>query len=302
VPIDTTAFPNAKTADGGALADNNFPRVFDIKITQANGEQWTFATLKTALTAGTFYSTGGGANGDFEPSGAATGANNALAYDTYLTTPDHATNVAVPGKSDYVPGGGGATGKAQMPGTVTGRDTNIDPASFPTSIDATWGALQPWTAASAAAPTGSTYTIARLTVLGKSAGTINTGHISGNLHVNQLPPDVAYSAINIPLNGDLNVDGLVNSGDIPAFIQALSSVAAYQTAFPGSNPFFIGDYNNDGLLNSGDIPGFISILSAAGPVPGSDLAALGALVPEPTSAILMSGLLMGLAARRRRLA
>src|SRR5829696_1142403 len=58
VPIDTTAFPNAKTADGAALDDTKAPRVFDLRVTQADGEQWTVGTLKAALTGGTFYSHG----------------------------------------------------------------------------------------------------------------------------------------------------------------------------------------------------------------------------------------------------
>src|SRR3954464_14885666 len=37
------------------FAGLNFPRTFDIKVTQSGGEQWTVGTLVADLTKGTFY-------------------------------------------------------------------------------------------------------------------------------------------------------------------------------------------------------------------------------------------------------
>ena len=144
-----------------------------------------------------------------------------------------------------------------------------------------------------------TYTIAQITVLGKSAGT-SAGHVGGST----VTTDSAYSQLAIPLNGDFGgaggtPDGFVNSGDIAGFISALSNPSAYQTA-TGINPSFIGDFNNDGFFNSGDIAGFIQILSAAGPLPAGEISELQALVPEPASFAMIGVALFGMAARCRR--
>src|SRR5205814_5237997 len=145
-----------------------FPRVFDIKITQGASEHWTVQTLNAALTAGTFFSPAVG-NGDYLPEAP---TNTSVDYDTALTSPDRgavATHgaVKVVGQSDF--SGQGTTGPGLMPGQVTGRDTNIDPnaGNQNNTINVTWGQLAPQVN-----PDG-TYTVARLTVLGKSVGTVN---------------------------------------------------------------------------------------------------------------------------------
>jgi len=299
VKIDVPTYPNAKTADSGALADSKAPRVFDLQVTQGDGEHFTFASLQAALTKGTFYSPATG-NKDYAQPGLFAAANN-LVYDTYVTTPENAANILIPGQSDYVPGGGGSTGLGIMPGDYV-RDHAIEFVSdtgSPTNINVTFGAFQPWSAASAAAPTGSTYTIARLTILGKSAGTINAGHYSGSGHTG----DLSYSSIAIPLNGDMNGDGFTNGNDITAFISCLSSVATYHANFPlaFANEKWIADFNNDGFVNGNDISGFIGILSLPSDLPSDQAAALStlmSLVPEPT-AFAALGLLYPLVARRR---
>ncbi len=247
----------AKTADPTHLGDGAFPRTFDLQIHQVGGEHWTYATLQTALTAGGFYNPAVG-DSDYQPSAAAIGAVANLQFDTYLTTPDGGAgtvggaNIAVPGQSDYIPSGGGAQGKALFPGT--GHDSNFDPSNSPT-INVTWGALNPWNTNGATTPDG-TYTVAQITVLGKSAGTISAGHVGGS----GATTDAAYAAVSIPKNGDFNGDTLANNGDITAFINDLSD----PTSLHNPAILAIGDFNNDGLFNNGDITGFINYLSAVG--------------------------------------
>lgn len=292
VPIDPTVNSNT-----GELGNNTaFPRVFDVKMTQGAGEHWTVQTLNAALTAGSFFSPAVG-NGDYLV-GAPT--NTTVDYDTALTSPDGPSQVHVVGQSDF--SGQGTTGPGLMPGQVTGRDTYIDPnpTNQANTINVTWGELAPQTAGD------NTYTVARLTVLGKSAGTINAGHLTGTQHLNAAPPDIAYSAMVIPLNGDFNGDGFTNGGDITAFKSALTNDAQYHTDFPAAYPVtsFYGDFNNDGFFNGGDISGFKAILSAAGaPLSASDLAqlnSLGSLVPEPASIGLIGAAVLAMASRRRR--
>jgi len=297
VRVPIAAPVNSDTS--GELANNvAFPRVFDIQVTQGAGEHWTVQTLNAALTAGTFFSPAVG-NGDYLPEAP---TNTSVDYDTALTSPDRGAAtahgaVAVAGQSDF--SGQGTTGQGIMPGQVTGRDPNINPnaANQANTINVTWGQF-----AAQVNPDG-TYTVARLTVLGKSAGTVNAGHLTGTQHLNAAPPDVPYAAMVIPLNGDFNGDGFTNGGDITAFKSALTNDAAYHAAFPAAYPVtaFYGDFNNDGFFNGGDISGFKAILSAAGtPLNASELAQLGSLVPEPASMGLIGAAVLAMASRRRR--
>ncbi len=61
--------------------------------------------------------------------------------------------------------------------------------------------------------------------------------------------------------GDLNCDGLVNNGDIDAFILALNDPAAYAITYPACN-IDAADCNQDGLINNGDIDSFVGLLAA----------------------------------------
>jgi len=63
-----------------------------------------------------------------------------------------------------------------------------------------------------------------------------------------------------PHPGDLNCDGLVNNGDIPAFVLAMTDPAAYQQKFPGCDRLR-ADVNGDGIVNNADIPLFVELLT-----------------------------------------
>jgi parallel beta-helix repeat protein len=60
--------------------------------------------------------------------------------------------------------------------------------------------------------------------------------------------------------GDLNCDGLVNNGDIDAFVLALTDPGGYQQAYPNCT-VAAADMNGDSLVNNGDIDGFVSALT-----------------------------------------
>ena len=65
------------------------------------------------------------------------------------------------------------------------------------------------------------------------------------------------------LRGDLNCDGVVNFGDINAFVLALSDPNAYQRAYPNC-PLLNGDINADDHVDFGDINPFVALLSGGG--------------------------------------
>jgi hypothetical protein len=62
------------------------------------------------------------------------------------------------------------------------------------------------------------------------------------------------------LVGDVNCDGLVNNGDIDAFVLALTNATAYAALYPGCN-IMNADINGDGLVNNGDIDAFVALLT-----------------------------------------
>jgi len=59
--------------------------------------------------------------------------------------------------------------------------------------------------------------------------------------------------------GDLNCDGVLNTGDIPAFVLALVDPAGYAAAYPGCDPLQ-GDFNDSGGLDGLDVQGFVNAL------------------------------------------
>ncbi len=59
---------------------------------------------------------------------------------------------------------------------------------------------------------------------------------------------------------DANNDGLVNNGDIDAFVLALTDAAAYATQYPGCD-IMHADCTGDGLVNNGDIDAFVALLT-----------------------------------------
>jgi len=62
------------------------------------------------------------------------------------------------------------------------------------------------------------------------------------------------------VEGDLNCDGLVDSGDINPFVLALSDPDTWQQQNPGCD-IMNGDINSDGEFNLGDISPFVELLS-----------------------------------------
>jgi hypothetical protein len=89
--------------------------------------------------------------------------------------------------------------------------------------------------------------------------------------------------------GDFNRDGHVNAADIPAMMNALANIPAYESA-TGLNAQQleeIGDVNGDGVFNNADVQALINLLQAGG---GSTNP-----VPEPSTfllAVLVLGLLV----------
>lgn len=60
--------------------------------------------------------------------------------------------------------------------------------------------------------------------------------------------------------GDANGDGLVNNGDIEAFVLALLDPAGYAMAFPSIDPNVVLDFNSSGTFDNEDINGFLGAL------------------------------------------
>jgi parallel beta-helix repeat protein len=73
----------------------------------------------------------------------------------------------------------------------------------------------------------------------------------------------AYEFVPLIRRGDLNCDGLVNNGDIDAFVLVLTNPDGYATAYPDC-PMSSADCNGDGLMNNGDIDGFVALLTGGG--------------------------------------
>ncbi|HPM24405.1 MAG TPA: M1 family aminopeptidase [Phycisphaerae bacterium] len=68
---------------------------------------------------------------------------------------------------------------------------------------------------------------------------------------------VATFAVYVP--GDLNCDGIVNFGDVNAFVLALSNPGVWAETYPHC-PARSGDVDGDGAVNFGDINPFVSLI------------------------------------------
>ncbi len=84
------------------------------------------------------------------------------------------------------------------------------------------------------------------------------------------------------LLGDMNLDGVVDTGDVAPFVRALTDPAAYEAEY-GIDPVLVGDINQDGAFDTGDVAPFVELLvssdSGAIPEPGSlALLSLGGLM------------------------
>ena len=102
------------------------------------------------------------------------------------------------------------------------------------------------------------------------------------LPVNESP---IYLHLQIPepgaelIPGDMNLDGVVDTADVSAFVLALVDRQAYIDAY-GVDPTIAGDINADGVLDTGDVAPFVQLLVAR--QPGS--------LPEPGSAIVLTAI------------
>ena len=101
-----------------------------------------------------------------------------------------------------------------------------------------------------------------------------TAHPPGQGLVNALP-------------GDMNRDGVVDTGDVAPFVLALTDEQAYVDQY-GIDPVWPGDVNGDGVLDTGDVAPFVQLLVGGG----------GAAVPEPGT-LPVFGLGVMLLMRRR---
>ncbi len=118
------------------------------------------------------------------------------------------------------------------------------------------------------------------------------GHsFSGNApHL--LIDDVQLIAAEDPiLLGDMNFDGVVDTGDVAPFVLALTDAAAYQSQFGVDEATMIaaGDINEAGAFDTGDVAPFVEMLVGSG----------SASVPEPGSLALLGLGAIALMRRRR---
>ena len=91
------------------------------------------------------------------------------------------------------------------------------------------------------------------------------------------------------LLGDMNLDGVVDTGDVAPFVQALTDPATYITQFgiDETTMITLGDINQDGAFDTGDVAAFVEVLVGNGSV------------PEPGSLALLGLGAMGLLRRGR---
>jgi hypothetical protein len=100
--------------------------------------------------------------------------------------------------------------------------------------------------------------------------------------------------------GDMNIDGLVNDDDIPAFALGVQSVDSYRNAYLGEFPVTRG--SPDSVFDFDDIPWFVSLLDSSG-VGGASAkvqaAFAGFTIPEPSSIGLVALGMLSVARWRR---
>jgi hypothetical protein len=281
--VEVPLAAGAKTDDPQLGTLNNYPRSFQLQVTQGAGEHWSFASIQASLSGGHYYvPTTGDSNIGQDGVWNNVGARH-LQNDTYTTTPDGGSHTTILGLSDYP---ANQTGAAVMP-------TSSNAAN---AIDVTWGDQQ---AVNSAKGDG-TYTVASITVMGSGRTTL-VGHVGGTQHNftdTIYNSDSSFTGTNpfyIPLPMDFNNDGSSDTQDVPFILQVLTG----QTYTGVNNPLFVGDLNGDGSVDTQDVPAYLSILTGGGAT-ASELSALSALVPEPTSLGLLGCAAIGMLRRRRK--
>ncbi len=104
---------------------------------------------------------------------------------------------------------------------------------------------------------------------------------------------ITYS---LPLLGDFNQDGHVNSADISAAMATMTDLQSYETSEQLTDPqqfLDVADVNHDGKFNNADLQALLNLLKSGGgsnnSVPEPSTLVLGALV-----ALMLGGLRAGL--------
>jgi probable HAF family extracellular repeat protein len=106
-------------------------------------------------------------------------------------------------------------------------------------------------------PAGSGWVLTEANSINDSYQIAGTGLLAGVKHAYLLTCASGHCTV---VRGDVNCDGLVNNGDIDAFVLALTDSATYAAQFPGCN-ILSADINGDRLVNNGDIDAFVALLT-----------------------------------------
>ncbi len=125
------------------------------------------------------------------------------------------------------------------------------------------------------------------------------GPCVGDLFWDEIHPTTAgheflgHAALSLLLGsplGDLSGDGMINLGDVPAMMLALTDRAGYDTAYPTVDADIAGDIDNSGSFDLGDLRSFAAMFEPS--------AATALSVPEPSALILTALMLAGLMPRQ----
>jgi len=274
--LTVSLVPQAISA-AAVSADANLAgaRTFDLMVNQTS-EKWNVTDLKGVLgtgvgLAGGFYAPAGHTDIKYSPT--APSAN--LEYDTSVTTPrweqtQNAAHIDVLGRADFP--------APQAPPPAPGQ-----PYITSGGIDIVWGDKL-GNDAGATAADGS-YRIARITMTG-TTGAYLSGYNAGTAAVNTPQP---FSNVYVPIQGDLNLDKLVNQNDLNIVLGNWQATAGVG--------YFTGDINMDGIVNQNDLNQILGAWQNSINAPAG--AALGSVVPEPAALSLLA-FAAPLAFRRRR--
>jgi hypothetical protein len=96
------------------------------------------------------------------------------------------------------------------------------------------------------------------------------------------------ATLNRVIHGDFNDDGQVGADDIHPMLVALTDLTAYQASHQLSHNdlVLLADFNGDQSVTNSDIQSFLNFLAASG------LGAGSTAVPEPSTAALVSGVIL----------